>query len=145
MFFKREKPKVFTFSDRVSMLRDAGFQVAGGPGGTTRATRNGCAADLAEASAGTAEIRHCGVAIGNEIGLLTDLGYQKIFKTESGKIVPARAEHLKALHAFNEDLREALGLTSLYNEGLGTTNELHLYDRVLDRDQAPSPHPWARK
>jgi len=144
MFFKREKPKVLTFSERVSMLRDAGFQVSSGPDGTTRASRGGCAADLAESAAGLPEIRRCGIAVGGEIAVLTDLGYQKIFRTESGKVAPARAEHLTALHAFSEDLREILGLTSLYNEGLGTTNQSHLYDRVEDRDSGAARRPWNR-
>ncbi len=54
------------------------------------------------------------------------------------------ADHLKALHAFSEDLREALGLTSLYNQGLGTTNEKHLYDRVQNRDTGAAPPPWQK-
>jgi hypothetical protein len=31
-------------------------------------------------------------------------------------------------------LKEALGLVSLYNEGLGTTFDQHMYDRVKGRD-----------
>jgi len=72
--------------------------------------------------------------VGDEIGLLVDGGYQKFFRTPKGRKVPALAEHLKALHAFQEDLKEALGLVSLYNEGLGTTFDQHMYDRVKGRD-----------
>ncbi len=132
MFFKREKPKVYTFSGRVSMAEQAGFQ-SKTIGGKTVVTRNGCAAELSEAGDGASTGR-LGLMIGEEIGQLTDLGFQKIFQTPSGKRIPAQAEHLKALHNFNEDLREVLGQTSLYNEGLGTTNELHVYDRVEGRD-----------
>ena len=71
-------------------------------------------------------------------------GFQKIFRAPSGRRTPALAEHLQALHAFREDLAQALGLTSLYNEGLGSTNESHLYDRVQDRDSGPRPRPWER-
>jgi hypothetical protein len=39
-------------------------------------------------------------------------------------------------------LKEALGLTSLYNEGLGTTSNAHLYDRVEDRDHGVPTRPW---
>ena len=72
----------------------------------------------------------------DEIGLLVDEGYQKFFRTPKGRRVPALAEHLTALHDFQEDFREALGLVSLYNQGLGTTFDQHMYDRVEGRDPA---------
>ena len=43
----------------------------------------------------------------------------------------------EALHEFDDDLREGLGLTTLYNQALGTTCDDHLYDRVEDRDAGP--------
>lgn len=55
---------------------------------------------------------------------------------------PALAEELVAIQNFQEDLREALGLTSLYNEALGTVSNKYLYDRVKGRDQAPKLKPW---
>jgi hypothetical protein len=64
--------------------------------------------------------------------------------TPSGKQLPAQASQLKGLHAFDEDLREGLGLTSLYNVALGTTSENHLYDRVTDRDKPHTPRPWEK-
>jgi hypothetical protein len=143
MFFRHQKPRELTFSDRVSQARNAGFQIDSA-GAKTRAIRDGFAADLTEGEAGTAVIDDSGIVIGNEIGLLVDVGYQKLFRTPSGRLTPARAEHLKGLHAFLEDLREALGLTSYYNEGLGSTNELHLYDRVEDRDRGVPHRPWDR-
>ncbi|MFN7924851.1 MAG: hypothetical protein U0Q16_32430 [Bryobacteraceae bacterium] len=144
MFFRHQKPKEYTFSDRCEMARSAGFQVQSA-GGKTRASRNGIAANLSDAGEGKVSIEHPGVLIKDDIGVLVDVGYQKVFQTHSGVRVPARAEHLKELHAFGEDLREALGLTSFYNEGLGSTNELHLYDRVVDRDRGVPARPWARK
>lgn len=143
MFFRHQKPKEFTFSDRTGMARDAGFQIQSG--NKTRASRNGIGAYLSDAGEGKVAIEHPGVLVGDEIGVLVDVGYQKLFQTPSGKRVPARAEHLVELHAFTEDLREALGLTSFYNEGLGSTNELHLYDRVVDRDRGVPSRPWSRK
>ena len=140
MFFRREKPKVFSFSGRLSDIRSAGFQVQ--EGAKSRAVRNGCAAELIDAGDGNVEIGIAGVLMGNEIGQLVDLGYQKTWQAPSGKRVAARAEHLKELHAFTEDLRAALGATSLYNQGLGSTNELHLYDRLVGRDAEKSPRPW---
>lgn len=143
MFFRREKPKVHTFDSRLSDARSAGFEIQNVSGGT-RAVRNGVVASLHDAGEGAVNIGATGMVVGSEIGQLTDLGYQKIFLTPSGKRLPAQAEHLKMIHAFAEDLREALGMTSHYNTGLGTTNDLHLYDRVKDRDRGTGARPWQR-
>ena len=132
MFFKRQKPKVHTFSDRLSAVQQAGFQVKS-IGGKSIATRDGCGAELSDAGDHLG-IGRRGLMIGDEIAQLTDIGFQKIFQTVGGKRAPALADHLKALHGFSEDLGAALGITSLYNHGLGTTNELHVYDRVTGRD-----------
>jgi len=83
-----------------------------------------------------------GVVMGKEIGTLTDEGFQKFFTTPSGKRKPALAEELKEIHNFQEDLREALGLTTLYNESLGTVSNLYLYDRVEGRDSGKHDKPW---
>jgi hypothetical protein len=106
--------------------------------------RDHYAALLGQDAHGDAVIRAAGLALQGEVAELTDLGYQKIFLTAGGKSVPAVAEHLHGLHDFTEDLREAAGLTSLYNEGLGTTNEKHLYDRITARDSGHQPKPWQR-
>jgi hypothetical protein len=66
-------------------------------------------------------------------------------RTPSGKELPALASHLEKLHAFDEDLREGLGITSLYNLSLGTTTDKHLYDRLEERDEPSHPHPWDKK
>ena len=50
--------------------------------------------------------------MGGEIGSLVDGGYQKFFRTPSGKTKPALASELKALHDFEEDLKEGLGQES---------------------------------
>ena len=55
--------------------------------------------------------------------------------------VPATADHLKALHSFSEEVKEALGLPSLYNESLGTVSESYHYDRVEDRDKPQTDRP----
>ncbi len=67
---------------------------------------------------------------------------RSFFLTPSGKRKPALAEEFKAIQDFQEDLKEALGLTSLYNESLGTVSNKYLYDRVEGRDQAPVHKPW---
>ncbi|MBM3736963.1 MAG: hypothetical protein FJW39_14375 [Acidobacteria bacterium] len=143
MFFRREKPKTHTFATRTADASSAGFEIKS-VGNSTRAIRKGVAAELHDAGEGKVRIGHTGMVVGNEIGQLTDLGYQKIFLTPSGKRIAAQAEHLKLIHAFVEDLREALGSTSLYNEGLGTTNDLHLYDRVEGRDRGHAAPPWTK-
>ena len=55
---------------------------------------------------------------------------------------PALAEELKAIHDFEEDLREALGMKSLYNESLGTVSTFYQYDRVKDRDRGVPKRAW---
>jgi len=143
MFFRREKPKVYTFDDRLSLIRAAGFQVDS-IAGKTRARRGECAAELSDAGEGRVALVRAGRLVANEIGALVDLGYQKVWQTPGGRKLPATAEQLKAVHGFTEDLREALGLTSFYNQGLGSTNDLHLYDRVEDRDFG-AKHPWEHR
>jgi hypothetical protein len=144
MFFKREKPVALTFSSQIDHLRKSGYAVSEGPGGINVVVRDQYAALVKPGVDGAAAIAVVGLALQGEVAELTDLGYQKIFRTPGGKLVPAVAEHLHGLHAFTEDLREALGLTSLYNEGLGTTNEKHVYDRITARDSGHQPKPWQR-
>lgn len=144
MFFKREKEQVLSFAERMDQLKSAGYSVAPAPSGLTCVTRANLAALLKESSSGAPVIVDTGLLLDREVAVLTDIGFQKIFLAPSGRRAPALADHLKALHAFKEDLGEALGLTSLYNEGLGTTSEKHLYDRVRNRDAGVPPRPWER-
>jgi hypothetical protein len=48
--------------------------------------------------------------------------------------IPATADHLRAIHEFTEELKEAIGATSLYNQALGTTSDVYNYDRVKGRE-----------
>jgi hypothetical protein len=143
MFFRRERTKKLTFDDHMAAARTAGFRKESTGGGKTRIERNGVAA-VAEAGAEDVPrfVVRAGVVMGNEIGTLTDGGFQKFFTTPSGKRKPALAEELKAIQSFQEDLREALGLTSLYNESMGTVSNLYLYDRVVGRDSGKADKPW---
>lgn len=134
MFFRRERPKVPTFEERLDSVRNAGISV--GPladGGRVRVRRNNCAAVIEDVS-GIPRVSRAGVMIGDEIGLVVDGGYQKFLQVPGGKRLPALASDLKALHDFQEDLREALGLESLYNESLGTVCDRHVYDRLEGRE-----------
>jgi hypothetical protein len=144
MFFRREKPRVLSFEERINNLKQFGFQTQFESAGRAKVMKNGCAAIVEDRGEGRVKVHRAGVMIGEEIGLLVDGGFQKFFQTPSGKRLPALAGHLKALHDFQEDLKEGLGLISLYNESLGTTCDLHIYDRVEGRDaglRAPAPSP----
>jgi hypothetical protein len=143
MFFRREKPRKLSFEDHLKNLTDFGFEVANESPGKFRASRRGCAAVIEDVPDGARpKVHRAGVIIGNEIALLVDAGYQKFLLTPSGHKVPAVATQLRALHDFQEDLKEALGLISLYNEGLGTVSNAHVYDRVEDRDHGEPTRPW---
>src|ERR1700722_14281049 len=125
MFFRRAQVKKLTFEDHMSLARAAGFRTESIGGGKTRIERDGVAC-IAEPGAGEVPriVERAGVVMGKEIGTLTDGGFQKFFTTPSGKRKPAQAWELKEIHNFQEDLREALGLTTLYNESLGTVSNL---------------------
>jgi hypothetical protein len=142
MFFNRVKPKIATFQQRIDSLAAAGFTAGPDAAGGVRVTRGECAAVVSEAPGGLVHMGKAGILLGGDIAELVSAGYQMFLMTRSGKRAPARAEQLHALHEFNEDLGEALGLESLYNQGLGTTTARHLYDRVDDRDVAGEKEPW---
>jgi hypothetical protein len=143
MFFRRAPVRKLTFEDHLTAARAAGFRTESTGGGKTRIERAGIAC---MAEPGTDEVprivERAGVVMGKEIGTLTDGGFQKFFVTPGGKRKPALADELKAIQNFQEDLREALGLTSLYNESMGTVSNLYLYDRVEGRDKGTHDKPW---
>ncbi len=141
MFFRRERTKNPTFTERLDNLRKAGFTVTPVTGGAVRVSKECCAIDLKE-SDGAVKAGRAGVIVGDEIGALVDGGYQKFFRTPHGKSKPALADELKALHNFEEDLKEGLGQESLYNESLGTVSTFYLYDRVKDRDAGVPKRAW---
>jgi hypothetical protein len=136
-----------TFEDAVNYLREHGFDVLEAPGTSGRVfvKKYNVSAAIQKAEDGGIKIfAYPGYLIGTEISKLVNKGYQQFLKTSKTE-VPATADHLKALHAFSEELKEALGLPSLYNESLGTVSEAYQYDRIVDRDK-PAPErkkrPW---
>ena len=133
MLFRRERPKPPTFAERVELLRQAGFETEHLPDGRVKIMKHGIGAIIGDEGKNQSEIEKAGVLVGSEIAILVNAGYQMFFETPSGKRFPATAEQLKALHEFEEDVKEALGLVSLYNTSLGTTSQKHEYDRVLNR------------
>ncbi len=142
MFFRNQKPKVENFEERIAGLKELRFTATMESAGRCRVTRDGCGAVIEDLGGGKMGIGKAGVLVGGEIALLIHGGYQMFLRTPSGKEVPALAPHLKALHEFDDDLREGLGLTTLYNQALGTVCDDHLYDRVEDRDAGPQHHAW---
>lgn len=144
MFFRREKPRIPLFDERLKDLEKTGIRSAKKSSDSAIVMRGRCAAVIRKTGENDYVIEPVGVAVGKELGELTDAGNQKYWLTPSGKKEAATADQLKELHAFQEDLREGLGLTSLYNEGLGSVNSLHIYDRVTDRDKGVAPRPWEK-
>lgn len=134
-----KKSSTRSFNDVLSILGSQRFDVAPAQDGAKRTPnafqvrKFGCAAEIAAAPDGTPEIlARPGILLNGEIARLLDRGYQKFFKTSKLEI-PATADHLRSLHEFTEELKEAIGATSLYNEALGTTSDVYHYDRVKGR------------
>jgi hypothetical protein len=143
MFFRREKINNPTFSERLDQLKGLGFSIASQASGTALVSRGRCAATIEDRGASSpVHVNKAGVLIGNDIGLLVHGGFQMFWQTPGGKVEPALASQLKGLHAFEEDLKEGLGLVSLYNESLGTTCDQHMYDRIVNRDAGVPSRPW---
>jgi hypothetical protein len=140
------KTKQPSFDEVLANLRGFQFDVREAPGvaGQYRAEKDGCAAVIARSGDGAAIVDGPGVVLGGEISHLLDRGFQKFLKTSRLEIA-ATADHLKKLHRFSEELKEAIGSPSYYNESIGTTSTDYFYDRVKGRDKNPVPRgatPW---
>jgi hypothetical protein len=126
-----------TYEDAVQFLRDHGFDLIEAPGTPGRVfvrKYNVSAAIQKDGDDGVKIFAYPGYLIGGEISKLINRGYQQVLKTSKTEVA-ATADHLKSLQQFSEELKEALGLPSLYNESLGTVSESYQYDRIKDRDQ----------
>ena len=145
MFFRRKTPKVTTFQDRVDILTKAGFATIARPDGRILISKGGIGAVIGDEGQGHPGIEKAGVLMGSEVATLLNRGYQMFLETPGGKRVPAMAEQLRALHQFEDDVKDALDLTNLYNTSLGTTSSSHMYDRVNKRDTGQQPKPWEKK
>ena len=132
-----------TYEEALAWLRDHGFDVTDAPGTNARVflrKYNVSAAIQKNPDDSVKIFAYPGYLIGSEISKLVNRGYQQFLKT-SKQEVPATADQLKALQTFSEELKQALGLPSLYNESLGTVSEAYRYDRVEDRDKSPVDRP----
>ena len=146
MFFRRKKVHIDSFSERIENVRKLGITAQPQTGGCVTLSRNRIGAKVTDIPGDRPHVDRAGLMVDNEIGALVNGGYQQYWLTPSKKRVPATADQLKALHAFEEDLKEGLGLISLYNTSLGTVSALHLYDRVVERDEkTQAPRAWDRK
>jgi len=132
-----------TYEDAVAWLRDHGFDLIEAPGTQNRVflKKYNCSAAIQKnGDDGVRIFAYPGCLVGSEIAKLVNKGYQQFLKTTKTEI-PATADHLTSLHQFTEELKEALGLPSLYNEALGTVSDSYQYDRIVNRDQAPIDRP----
>jgi hypothetical protein len=139
---------VRSFEQVLQILRDNGFDVRSLPGVADEVAvgKYGAAAIIArnprysEKTAAEDEqhpviwIIPPGWVLRGKISRLVDRGNQKLFETPDARTA-ATAAALKSLHRFSEELREAIGEPSLYNESLGTVSNSYLYDRVKGRER----------
>ncbi len=136
---KKTNAPVKTFESALAYFRSHQFDVADTPGvaNQVQIRKCGCGAVLAKTSnGGAAYVVRPGCLIGSEISTLLDRGYQKFLRTSKVEVA-ATAAHLHALHAFDEELCEAIGTPDYYNLALGTISDLYLYDRLKGREAAP--------
>jgi hypothetical protein len=133
MFFRRRVPHQLSFEERLQDLRGAGFAVEAPGEGRVRVRKDRCAAIVVNVPGASPRVDRAGVLVGSEIAALIDGGFQKFLEAPGGVRKPALAADLTALHDFQEDLSEALGLERLYNESLGTVFDCHAYDRLTGR------------
>jgi hypothetical protein len=143
MFFRRKLPKETSFSERIDRLRAAGFTLETLADGRVKAVKHDVAAVIGDEGVNQPDIERAGIVVGNEIATLLSGGYQMFLVTPSGKKMPALSDQLKALHQFEDDAKEALGVTNLYNTSLGTVSRSHAYDRVAGYSK-PAPRPWQK-
>jgi hypothetical protein len=138
-----------SFENALQWLSDHGFEITQPAPGSNiyKVSKDQCAAEIEVAKDGNARVAAFpAILVCGEPAVLLDRGYQKFLKTSKVEIA-ATADHLERLHRFSEELKEALGYTSLYNEGLGSVSSSYQYDRVVGRDlpEAKRPlRPWQK-
>ena len=137
------KPEQRDYDQVVAYLKEHGFDLLEAPATAHRIflKKHNCSAAIEKDERGGVRLfAKPGHLISGEISKLIDRGYQKFLMTSKSE-VPATADHLRALHQFSEELKEALGSASLYNESLGTVSDRYQYDRVEHRDEPVAARP----
>jgi len=121
-----EQPQIEALSSKGFLVRHSG--------GVVRMEKYSCGAELRKASNGKFQMTEmpC-IMVQGQFTRLWDAGYQKFLLTHDGKKIPALLQQLKNLRLFNEELRTALGVPTYYNEALGSTCHVSVYDRVKGR------------
>lgn len=137
-----KKIKKITFDEVLSTLGNERFDVAPASGGAKgisgarRISKYGCSAEIAPPENVDGSVRLVGKpgwVLNGEIARILDRGYQKFLATAKLQI-PATADHLRCIHKFDAELKNAIGALSLYNESMGTTSDTYIYDRVKGRE-----------
>ncbi|MGD0901662.1 MAG: hypothetical protein ABR924_01855 [Terracidiphilus sp.] len=146
------KPRNPDFDHTLKILRDHAFDVTpyAGVAGAVLVSKHGAGAVLVPAhgedaaeTAPAAFAQQPGALIAGKVARLLDRGYQKFIKTPKFEL-PASASQLQAIHLFSEELKQLAGGISLSNQSLGTTSDLHEYDRLKGREavEAAASRPW---
>jgi hypothetical protein len=143
----RNKARKPTFEQIIETLRAHAFHVE--PATETAGvlvTKYGAGAVLTAAADKASPVAFTirpGVLVGGHVARLLDRGHQKFIQTPHLEL-PATASQLHAIHQFSEELKQLTGDIDLYNESLGTTSDVYLYDRLKGREAAhPAPEsPW---
>jgi hypothetical protein len=120
--------------DTQKQFEQAGFAVNGAQPGRIEVKKIGCVAFLEKKGARWIYSGPPYLVVHGINCELEDQGYQKFWYSKpDGKRFPIRKIDLEILHRFDEEVRYILGLTSLYNESLGSTNARTVYDRLTGR------------
>jgi hypothetical protein len=121
---------------QIESLSPKGFLVRSS-GGVVRIERYGCAAELRKTPEGLYQMTLLpAIMYQGQFTRLWDAGYQKFLLTHDNRKIPVRVNQLMDLRRFNEELRTALGVSTYYNEALGSTCHVSVYDRLKGRPGA---------
>jgi hypothetical protein len=142
------KKRKLNFDQTLERLRAHSFEAALSTeiAGGVLVSKYGAGAVLratADKEAPVAIVVKPGALAGGQVARLVDRGHQKFIQTSQFEF-PATASHLHAIHRFSEELKQITGAIDLYNESLGTTSDLYVYDRLKGREAAQPDlqRPW---
>lgn len=118
---------------QVESLSAKGFLVRSS-GGVVRIEKYDCGAELRKSPEGKFQMTEIPCIMWEaQFTRLWDAGYQKFLLTHDAKKLPAHVTQLANLRRFNEELRSALDVSTYYNEALGSTCHVSVYDRLKGR------------
>ena len=117
----------------IESLAALGFGV-GSTRGVVRVEKYGCGAEFRKETDGQYQMTvQPTIMLNGKFTRLWDAGYQKFLLSNDGKKFPVLVQQLANLRIFNEELRTALAVPTYYNEAIGSTCQLSVYDRVKGR------------